>query len=188
MQTAIFPSKQTLTVKRIFEDNDNWEQFCLNRKDILRNVEVEEVNKMLSSKNKSRGYFTYQCECCGEFKFSENIGDLMENTVAVELLRQISNSNSRLEMYYWKDSQHREVDFVIKEGADVSQLRQVCYDIDNPKTKERELRSLVGAAKELNCSDLLVITWDHEDVEEFKGNNIRFMPLWKWLQEGDLQY
>ncbi len=122
------------------------------------------------------------------FKFSENIGDLMENTVAVELLRQISNSNSRLEMYYWKDSQHREVDFVIKEGADVSQLIQVCYDIDNPKTKERELRSLVGAAKELNCSDLLVITWDHEDMEEFKGNNIRFVPLWKWLQEGDLQY
>ncbi len=120
------------------------------------------------------------------FKFSENIGDLMENTVAVELLRQISNSNSRLEMYYWKDSQHREVDFVIKEGADVSQLIQVCYDIDNPKTKERELRSLVGAAKELNCSDLLVITWDHEDMEEFKDNNIRFMPLWKWLQEGKL--
>ncbi|NQE53542.1 hypothetical protein C5S29_08110 [ANME-1 cluster archaeon GoMg3.2] len=46
------------------------------------------------------------------------MGKLMENTVAVELLRQRSGSSSRLEFYYWKDQQHREVDFVIKEGAD----------------------------------------------------------------------
>ena len=42
LQTAIFPSKQTLTVKRIFEDNGNWEQFCLDHKGILRNVEIVE--------------------------------------------------------------------------------------------------------------------------------------------------
>ena len=44
------------------------------------------------------------------FGFSENIGNLMENVVAMELLRRISKSSSRLEMYYWKDPQHREVD------------------------------------------------------------------------------
>ena len=82
----------------------------------------------------------------------------MENTVAVELLRQRSGSSSRLEFYYWKDRQHREVDFVIKEGADVARLIQVCCDIDDPKTKERELKSLVRAAGELDCRYLLVIT------------------------------
>jgi predicted AAA+ superfamily ATPase len=71
---------------------------------------------------------------------------------------------------------------VIKEGADVVRLIQVCYDIDNSKTKERELKSLVKAAGELDCRDLLVITWDREDKEEFKGCDIRFVPLWKWLQ------
>ena len=116
------------------------------------------------------------------FTFSENIGKLMENTVAVELLRQRSGSGSRLELYYWKDQQHREVDFVIKEGADVARLIQVCHDIDNPKTKARELKSLVLAAGELDCRDLLVITWDWEGEEEFKGCDIRFVPLWKWLQ------
>ncbi len=30
--------------------------------------------------------------------------------------------------------------------------------------------------------NILVITWDHEDVEVFKGKSIRFVPLWKWLQ------
>jgi len=68
LQTAIYPSKQILTVKRIFEDNGNWELFCLDHKAILRNVEVEEVNKMLSCKDKSRVFFTYQCESYGNYK------------------------------------------------------------------------------------------------------------------------
>ena len=72
--------------------------------------------------------------------------------------------------------------FDIKEGADVARLIQVCHDIDNPKTKARELKSLVLAAGELDCRDLLVITWDREGEEEFKGCDIRFVPLWKWLQ------
>ena len=81
LQTAIFPSKQTLTVKRIFEDNGNCEQFCLNRKDILRNVEIEEVNKMLSCKDESRGYFTYQYECCGEVDWMTCLSTYRERDV-----------------------------------------------------------------------------------------------------------
>jgi hypothetical protein len=63
-----FSSNSTLTVKHIFEDGHNWGTFCLTEIDNLRDVEIEEVNKMLSCKDDSRGYFTYQCECCGEFK------------------------------------------------------------------------------------------------------------------------
>ena len=58
---------------------------------------------------------------------------------------------------------------------------QVCYNIDDLKTKERELKSLGRAADELDCSDLLMITWDEEGEEDFKGRSIRFVPLWKWL-------
>jgi predicted AAA+ superfamily ATPase len=115
------------------------------------------------------------------FGFSKNIGNLMENTVAVELIRRKSGSSSRMELYYWKDQQQREVDFVVKEGLDISYLIQVCYNVDDPKTKEREVKSLVRAAGELDCNDLLVITWDEEGEEEFKGCRIRFVPLWKWL-------
>ncbi len=71
---------------------------------------------------------------------------------------------------------------MIKEGADVARLIQVCYAINDPKTKERELKSLVTVAGELNCHDLLMITWDWEGEEEFKGCGIRFVPLWQWLQ------
>jgi len=115
------------------------------------------------------------------FGLSDNKGNLMENTVAVELLRRKSGSSSRTELYYWKDQQQREVDFVVKEGPDISHLIQVCYNVDDPKTKGRELKSLVRAAVELDCSDMLVITWDEEGEDEFKGSRIRFVPLWKWL-------
>jgi predicted AAA+ superfamily ATPase len=37
------------------------------------------------------------------------------------------------------------------------------------------------ASKELECDDLLVITWDHKGEEDFKGKKIEFVPLWKWL-------
>ncbi|MCD6455399.1 MAG: transposase zinc-binding domain-containing protein [Methanophagales archaeon] len=53
-----------LTVKHIFEDNLNWAAFRLAEKDNLRDVEINEVNKMLSCKDESRDFFTYECEYC----------------------------------------------------------------------------------------------------------------------------
>ncbi len=48
-----------LTVKYIFEDNLNWAAFRLAEKDNLCDIEINEVNKMLSCKDESRGFFTY---------------------------------------------------------------------------------------------------------------------------------
>jgi len=54
-----------LTVRYIFEDNNNWGAFRLAEKDNFRDVEIKEVNKMLSCKDESRGFFAYRCEHCG---------------------------------------------------------------------------------------------------------------------------
>jgi len=114
------------------------------------------------------------------FRFSPDYGKLMENVVFLELLRK-TNEKPLMEIYYWKDYQQREVDFVIKEGLRVKQLIQVCYDIEDFNTKEREVKSLIKVSKLLKCKNLLIITWDFEGNEKFKGENIRFIPLWKWL-------
>ena len=114
------------------------------------------------------------------FRFSENLGRLAENVVFLELKkRQAFNAN--LELFYWKDIHHREVDFVLKEGTKVTQLIQVCWNVAEPKTKERETRSLVKAIDELKAKDALVITEEYEGAEEIRGHSICFMPLWKWL-------
>ena len=116
------------------------------------------------------------------FRFSENLGKLAENVVFLELKRrQVFNLD--LELYYWKDVHHREVDFVVKKGTSVTQLIQVCWNVDDAQTKERELRSLSKAMDELKQDAALVITEEYEADEKFRERTIRFVPLWKWLLE-----
>lgn len=114
------------------------------------------------------------------FKVRETEGKIIENVVAIELMRKKSE-NGTLEIFYWKDYQQNEVDFVIKERQKVTQLIQVCYNTNELNTKERELSALEKACRDLKCGNLLVITWDYENVEWYKGKEIKFVPLWKWL-------
>lgn len=107
----------------------------------------------------------------------ESKGRLMENAVFLELVRRGFTTENNL---FYFDSQ-KEVDFVLMEKGKIARLIQVCYDIDDLNTKERELSALARAGEELKCSDMVVITYDYEDVEEYKGWEIKFVPLWKWL-------
>ena len=107
----------------------------------------------------------------------ENLSRFMENAVFLELVRRNFTPNNNL---FYFGSNRKEVDFVL-EGKKIAQLIQVCYDIEDFNTKERELNSLIKASKELRCSNILVITWDYEGVEKYKNKKIKFLPLWKWL-------
>lgn len=116
------------------------------------------------------------------FKFSENRGKVIENEVALELQRRKAKENS-FEVYYWKDYQQNEVDFVIKKDKKIESLIQVSYINSKEEIKERETNALLKASKELRCKNLMVITWDYETDEKFEGEIIKFVPLWKWLLE-----
>lgn len=114
------------------------------------------------------------------FRFVENFGRTMENIVATELKRK-QTMHPELEVYYWKDYQQREVDFVLKERTQVNQVIQVTSNIEDINTKERELKSLSKAMDEFKLKKGLIITEDVEREEEVGGNKIVYMPLWKWL-------
>ncbi len=114
-------------------------------------------------------------------RFSQDFGKLMENSVFVEILRRGFKPNN--DFFFYKTGSGKEVDFLLKKGIGVEQLIQVCYRIDELKTKEREIKALIEASRELDCSNLLVITWDHEAEEIIKGMKIKFIPLWQWLLE-----
>ena len=116
------------------------------------------------------------------FKFSENKGKVIENEVALELQRRKAKENS-FEVYYWKDYQQNEVDFVIKRDKKIESLIQVSYINSKEEIKEREINALLKASKKLRCKNLIVITWDYETEEKFGGEIIKFVPLWKWLLE-----
>jgi hypothetical protein len=61
----------------------------------------------------------------------------------------------------------------------------VCYDIQQPKTLKRELDALVEAAIELKCTNLVVITWDHEEWIEINSFKIKLIPAYQWLLNSD---
>jgi len=111
-------------------------------------------------------------------RFTESKGNLMENTVALELLKRGFTPGKNL-FYYSKDD--FEVDFILKQGLRIKQLIQVCYSLEDEKTRNRETKALLKASDELKCNDLLILTWDEEEEQTINNKKIIFMPLWKWL-------
>jgi len=57
-----------ISVRLIFEDNHNWDVFYYNERDNIREIELVEVQKMMSCKDSERGFFVYHCPPCNEFR------------------------------------------------------------------------------------------------------------------------
>jgi len=116
--------------------------------------------------------------------FSENRGRLYENLVAISLKRH--EMNGHLTCYTWKNAQQEEVDFVIRRQNQVAELIQVCTNTGSAGTKEREVRALLKAGRDLNCTRLRILTESEEGEaeEEWFGikGTIVYEPLWKWLE------
>lgn len=116
------------------------------------------------------------------FRFLENFGKIAENMVAMELKRRRAQ-NPELEVFYWRDYRQREVDFMVKEGLKVKELIQVCWDVSDHETKEREVKALAKAMKEFKLGEATVITEDFEGKESVNGKKIVFKPIWRWALE-----
>ncbi len=107
---------------------------------------------------------------------SSNVGRLIENIVFIELKRKGKN------IFYYSDYAGWEVDFVIKNGTKITELIQVAHNLDMPKLRKRELRSLLKSAGKFQCDNLTMITYDGEISEEvINGKKIKFIPLLDWL-------
>ena len=112
------------------------------------------------------------------FSLSDNLGRLLENQVFVELLRQGYDTDKT--MFYYRSRNDKEVDFVLRKGAHIDRLVQVCYDMSNAKTEKREVDSLIECAEELNCSNLVIVTSNEERIREKDGYRIEVVPVAKW--------
>jgi predicted AAA+ superfamily ATPase len=113
------------------------------------------------------------------FELSRNDGRLLENMIFVELLRR--KYRPGLDMFYYRTRNDKEVDFACRDGYKVTRLIQVCFDLSGEKTFKREIGSLVEASMETGCEQLMVITWDHEEVVRYHGATINIIPAWKWM-------
>ena len=112
------------------------------------------------------------------FNLSDNLGRLLENQVFVELIRHGYIPGQTL--FYYRTRNDKEVDFVTRQGSQVEQLIQVCYDMSAEKTRKRELDALTEASEELKCNKLIVITNSQEKKIEWKDKEIDVVPIVKF--------
>lgn len=118
-------------------------------------------------------------------QFSANYGKYFETLVGITLKKE--SLDGKCELFYYKNQQNEEVDFVLQKGLEVSELIQVAYSIENPKTLEREIRSLLKAGKELKCTNLTVLNSTMNGEKEYSWfgttGTVKFKRLDEWLIE-----
>ena len=101
---------------------------------------------------------------------------LLENLVAVTLLRKYGNDPDNERVFYYNSGV--EVDFFVPdEGLAI----QVCYNLSHSDgTYEREVSALKKLSSTLECKRRLIITYDEEATIEDNNGKIEVLPYWKW--------
>jgi uncharacterized protein len=109
------------------------------------------------------------------FSFSQDNGRILENIIFLNLIRKFDD------IYYYTTNNNFEVDFLVREKNINKHLIQVSWTIENQKTKDREIRALNEAMKELKIKKSIIITNNQEEIIKTENGAIEVLPAWKWL-------
>ena len=109
----------------------------------------------------------------------ENLGHRLESIVYIELLRRKKPLGR--DIYYFRNTDGYEADFVVCKGNKVEEVYQVCYDLTKEKTRTREIRGLLTASRETHCDNLYLITDTERAKFEQEGKVINIIPAYEWL-------
>jgi hypothetical protein len=105
----------------------------------------------------------------------------LENAVFVHLKRRFNRVH-----YCLTREKRQEVDFIaVDELGKITRLVQVCMDIGNSVTLNRELEPLVAAARFYGCRENYIVTLTQEKRFELQGVTINAVPAWRWMLEDD---
>jgi predicted AAA+ superfamily ATPase len=105
----------------------------------------------------------------------EDYGALLENFVFLHLRR---NMPMQRGLYYYKGK--KECDFVLADNSHVKELFQVCREMEDADTRQREIAGLLEASKATSCDRLTIITANDEEDIEADDKLIKVIPAWKW--------
>jgi len=106
------------------------------------------------------------------FRFSENKGRILENTVFIELLRRGH------ELYYF--SGKNECDFLVKEKLNITEAIQVAYEL-TATNFHREISGLTEAMQSYNIPKGTLIVFDDKAYRGELPEGISIVPAYAWL-------
>jgi predicted AAA+ superfamily ATPase len=119
-------------------------------------------------------FLSYMPETTGS-----NEGYLLENIVFLELRRR--RSSKYFDIYYYNNNY--EIDFVVVENGNISELIQVSLTLQNEKTRKREISALIKASNDLRCNNLKIITQDEKETFVQEDKTIEIVSVIDWLCE-----
>jgi predicted AAA+ superfamily ATPase len=100
------------------------------------------------------------------------MGKLMENLVFLALREKTE------QIYYYLSPEGYEVDFYLPATR---QLIQVSQNMENPATRERELRALDKAIPTLKAEQALILSVNNEDGISLNGVHVEIRSIAEWL-------
>jgi len=103
-----------------------------------------------------------------------NQGHILETAVRIELERR------RMEVTYVRTRDGYEVDFLARRVGEHPVLIQVCAELDDPRTREREVRALLAAKEEHPEAELHLVTLTPESATGVP-ETIHVHPAAVWL-------
>ncbi len=111
------------------------------------------------------------------FKFNQDYGKLLENFCHLEFRRQ------KNQVFYFKDQ--KECDFVLFTDDKKPLPIQVCYDLNDPDTYEREISGLLYACKKMNVKEGLILCLDVLPDQKINGVQIKYVDAMLWSLKGE---
>ncbi|MEG0072809.1 MAG: ATP-binding protein, partial [Raoultibacter sp.] len=113
----------------------------------------------------------------------QDVGKRLETAVYLELRRRAAGSRlETLTSYTSRSAKKEKVDFLKGDAlADAPYaLYQVCADMSNEKTRQREIASLSLAMTETGTPEGLILTLHESGEEHTDAGVIRILPAWQW--------
>ena len=130
---------------------------------------LENYNAKISSRESKKKYYFRDNGILSLFLIDPTSFQL--ETLVFNKLRTIYKSN----LFYLRNGY--EVDFFIPGEA----LIQVCFNIDEPSTRAREISALLKAKQTHPVKNLTIITYSTEEIVTIETSTISIVPVWKWI-------
>lgn len=130
---------------------------------------INNFNAKISSRESKKKYYFRDTGILSLFLMEPASFQL--ETIVFNKLRINFGSN----VYYLRNGY--EVDFFVPGEL----LIQVCYGMDEPTTRKREITAMLKASEKYQVLNHLIITYNTEEFVQGKNIEIKVVPVWKWL-------
>lgn len=116
---------------------------------------------------------------------SQERGQRLETAVFLRLRREVGIARqgtvSRL-LFQDRGARH-EIDFVVGDALTLEAYRlvQVCWELDDERTRRREIRAMQAAMRRFSLDSGTIVTADHAETIVVPEGRIDAVPAWRWL-------